>query len=226
VWCKVKMTNIKNDFKFTFWKARCLGHLQCWNDDYIFFFLNKCRNETTWISDVAHNLQGGCFSPSPPFCKICNNTPFYVNMCVTCMYYIVHKQVNLIWVAIHLCRDLSLGLATKVRVCEGASQEWSQESHFMLSGVWESVREWTLTLPNELPHFKGQNPLDRKVAYIIRKLLESRCLKWVRMTHLDSWNISYGQKKDHKSNWQFDSRPLKVGNCLNFLAWRCYVTYH
>jgi hypothetical protein len=30
--------------------------------------------------------------------------------------------------------------------------------------------------------------------------------------HLDICNPSYGQKKGRESNWQFDSRPLKVGN--------------
>jgi hypothetical protein len=33
------------------------------------------------------------------------------------------------------------------------------------------------------------------------------------MSHLDIWNPSYGQKKGRESKWQFDSRPLKVGNC-------------
>jgi hypothetical protein len=42
---------------------------------------------------------------------------------------------------------------------------------------------------------RDQNPFDQIVPYIIGKLLECRCLKWVRMTHLGSWNISYGQKK-------------------------------
>ncbi len=28
-WCKMKTMNIKNAFNLTFWKARCLGHLQC-----------------------------------------------------------------------------------------------------------------------------------------------------------------------------------------------------
>jgi hypothetical protein len=32
------------------------------------------------------------------------------------------------------------------------------------------------------------------------------------MSHLDICNPSYGQKKGQKSNWQFDSRPLEVGN--------------
>ncbi len=30
--------------------------------------------------------------------------------------------------------------------------------------------------------------------------------------HLDICNPSYGQKKGQESNWQFDSRPLKVWN--------------
>jgi hypothetical protein len=33
--------------------------------------------------------------------------------------------------------------------------------------------------------FKGQNPLDWGVPYIIENLLERRYLKWARMTHLD-----------------------------------------
>ncbi len=45
------------------------------------------------------------------------------------------------------------------------------------------------------------------------------------MTYLDTLNTSYGQKKGQKSNWQFDSRPLKIGNRLNFLAWRWHVIY-
>jgi len=45
------------------------------------------------------------------------------------------------------------------------------------------------------------------------------------MTHLDTSNTSYGQKKGQKSNWQIDSRPLKVRNCLKFLACRWCATY-
>jgi hypothetical protein len=58
--------------------------------------------------------------------------------------------------------------------------------------------------------YKDQNPMDWGVLYIIEKLLKCKCLKWARMTHLDIWNSNYGQKKGWKSNWQFDSRPLKV----------------
>ncbi len=36
--------------------------------------------------------------------------------------------------------------------------------------------------------------------------------------HLDTSNTSQGQKKGRESNWQFDSRPLKVENRPDFLA--------
>jgi hypothetical protein len=42
--------------------------------------------------------------------------------------------------------------------------------------------------------------------------LKCRCPKWPRMSHLDICSSSYGQKKGRESKWQFDSRPLKVGN--------------
>ncbi len=47
---------------------------------------------------------------------------------------------------------------------------------------------------------------------VIGKVLKCRCPKWPRMSHLDICSPSYGQKKGRESNWQFDSRPLKVGN--------------
>ncbi len=71
----------------------------------------------------------------------------------------------------------------------------------------------------------GQNPLDWDVPYIIENFLEVRCLKWARMTHLDTEHTSYGQKKGWESNWQFDSHPLKVENSPDFLACRWRATY-
>jgi len=64
------------------------------------------------------------------------------------------------------------------------------------------------------------------IHYIIRNLLERKCLKWVCMTHLNIWNISYVKKDGWESNWQFDSRPLKVRNHPDFLACRWHATYH
>jgi hypothetical protein len=62
--------------------------------------------------------------------------------------------------------------------------------------------------------------MDWRNFYIIGKL------QWTRMTHLDTLNTNYCQKKGQKSNWQFDSRPLKVENCPDFLACRWHATYH
>jgi hypothetical protein len=73
---------------------------------------------------------------------------------------------------------------------QGLAKMWAKsearKSHFMFLGVWENVREWTPTLPNELllwelesrstsefskSNYKGQNPLDCRVFYIIKKSL-------------------------------------------------------
>jgi hypothetical protein len=46
------------------------------------------------------------------------------------------------------------------------------------------------------------------------------------MNHVDIYSPSYGQKKGQESNWQFDSRPLKVRNrpdsnvCRRSATWR------
>jgi hypothetical protein len=68
--------------------------------------------------------------------------------------------------------------------------------------------------------------MDWKFPYIIENLLELLCLKWSCMTHLDTSNTSYVQKKGRESNWQLDSRPLKVKNHHDFLASRWRATYH
>jgi hypothetical protein len=59
---------------------------------------------------------------------------------------------------------------------------------------------------------KAQNNLHWGVLGVIGKVLKRRYRKWPRIGHLDICSPSYGQKKGRESNWQFDSRPLKVGN--------------
>jgi hypothetical protein len=44
------------------------------------------------------------------------------------------------------------------------------------------------------------------------------------MSHLDICSTSYDKKKGWESNWQFDSRPLKVGNQLDFDVCRWSAT--
>jgi hypothetical protein len=59
---------------------------------------------------------------------------------------------------------------------------------------------------------KGQNTSHWSVLDVIGKVLKRRYRKWPRIGHSDICSPSYGQKKGRESNWQFDSRPLKVGN--------------
>jgi hypothetical protein len=102
----------------------------------------------------------------------------------------------------------------------GVQRVWGNEpSH---SQVNSHVGSWSL---ERTPGFlerdcKGQNSLPWGVLYMIGKLLKCKCLKWARIAHLDIWNTRYGQMNGPESNWQFDSRPLKVRNRPNFLGWR------
>jgi len=59
---------------------------------------------------------------------------------------------------------------------------------------------------------KAQNTLRWGVLGVIGKVLKRTYRKWPCIGHLDICSPSYGQKKGRESNWQFDSRPLKVGN--------------
>ncbi len=68
------------------------------------------------------------------------------------------------------------------------------------------------TLENSELKLKGQNNSHWGVLGVIGKVLKCRCLNWPRIGHLDICSSSYGQKKGRESNWQSDSRPLKVGN--------------
>jgi len=62
---------------------------------------------------------------------------------------------------------------------------------------------------------KAQNTSHHGVLGVNGKVLKRRYRKWPRIGHLDICRPSYGQKKGRESNWQFDSRPLKVENrCL------------
>jgi hypothetical protein len=59
---------------------------------------------------------------------------------------------------------------------------------------------------------KGKNTSPWGVLSVIGKVLKCRCPEWPRIGHLNICSPSYGQKKGRESNWQFDSRPLKVEN--------------
>jgi hypothetical protein len=100
------------------------------------------------------------------------------------------------------CHNPSLGVVTLLL------EEWEDDSHTPEMGTWESIETPEITKFN----FKGQNTLHWSVLYIIGKLSKSRCRKWAHMSHLNIYSTSYDKKKGRELNWQFDSRPLKVGN--------------
>jgi hypothetical protein len=86
--------------------------------------------------------------------------------------------------------------------------ESEDDTHTPEMWTWESFGT-----PKSLKfNCKGQNTLHWGVLYIIGKLSKCRCCKWACLSHLDICSISYGKKKGRKSNWQFDSRPLKIEN--------------
>jgi hypothetical protein len=59
---------------------------------------------------------------------------------------------------------------------------------------------------------KRKNTLHWGVLGAIGKVVKLRYRKLPRIGNSDICSPSYGQKKGRESNWQFDSRPLKVGN--------------
>jgi hypothetical protein len=90
--------------------------------------------------------------------------------------------------------------------------------------LWELEFRWTLEYLES--DCRGKIPLDWDIPYIIRKILKLICLKWARITHLNTSNTSYGQKKGWESSWQFDSQPLKVKNHPDFITYKWRATYH
>jgi hypothetical protein len=95
---------------------------------------------------------------------------------------------------------------------------------------WNShSQKWELgvlrTPKNSELDCRGQNTSHWGVLYTVKKVLKCRCPKWPHRSHLDICNPSYGQMNGRESNWQFGSRPLKVGNrpdpdiCRRNVAW-------
>ncbi len=94
-------------------------------------------------------------------------------------------------------------------------------THTPENGTWESFE----TPENSEVDFRGQNTSPWSILYTVEKVLKCRCPKWPRMNHLDICSTSYGRKKGRESNWQFDSRPLKVGNRLDSDVCRWSATH-
>ncbi len=98
---------------------------------------------------------------------------------------------------------------------------WGWDSHSQKSGNLESSG----TPKNSELDCRGRNTSSWGVLHIIGKVLKCRCRKWPCMCHSNICSTSYGQKKGQESNWQFDSRPLKVGNRIDPGACRWNVAH-
>ncbi len=111
------------------------------------------------------------------------------------------------WTHVWICRNPTFGRMWR----------WHSQSRNGDLGVLRDSWNFRVRL-------QGSKHLTLKRSYVIRKLLKCRCRKWPRMNHLDICSTSYGKKKGQESNWQFDSRPLKVGNRPNPGVCRWNVT--
>ncbi len=89
--------------------------------------------------------------------------------------------------------------------------------------TWPSVgvkpntwKSWGFGVLRDSRMFRARQQDPKHLALgcscVIGKVLKRRYRKCPRIGHLDICRPSYGQKKGRESNWQFDSRPLKVGN--------------
>jgi hypothetical protein len=116
-------------------------------------------------------------------------------------------------------------------------------------GTWKSSE----TPENSELDYRGQNTSPWGVFYTVGKVLNRKCRKWPRISHLDIRNTSYVRKKGRESNcntsyvrkkgqesncstsyvrkkgWesnqQFDSQPLKAGNRPDVGVCRWSVTH-
>jgi hypothetical protein len=137
----------------------------------------------------------------------------------------------------------TLALGSQLR--QGLARVWTKKasprvtSHALgnvgeCEGMNPHTPKWIPILRIQVPmdsqifseQLQGSKFIELRSSLYHQKVLECICLKWACMTHLDTSNTNYGQKKGRESNWQFDSRPLKVKNRPNFLAYRWRATCH
>ncbi len=92
--------------------------------------------------------------------------------------------------------------------CNPTLKECEDDTHTPKMGTWKSSG----TPENSKLDCRSQNISPWCVFYTVEKVLKRRCRKWPRMSHSYICKTNYVQKKGRESNWQFDSRPLKVEN--------------
>ncbi len=127
---------------------------------------------------------------------------------------------------------------TKAKACKGGSQEWSLGVTFHASENVGECEGMNLHIPKWAPTLGIQVPID---YWILRGWLQGWKLIWLNnslyhwkslRTYMSKMGLydpfEYLKHKlwqKERPKWQFDSRPLKVKNCLNLVAWRWCATY-
>jgi hypothetical protein len=149
------------------------------------------ENRTYWDERLYTML----FSYKTPYKVTIGYTPYQ-------LVYGLHPLMSTEYIVPMVGRNERNSVATPLwGKCEVAT-------HTPKNGTWESFGT-----PEDSEHdCRGQNTLHQGVFYTVGKGLKCRYPKWPRMSHLDICSTSYGWKKGRESNWQFDSRSLKVRN--------------
>jgi hypothetical protein len=123
-------------------------------------------------------------------------------------YFVIKCEEFLHTFTIKICTHKKPGWKWNYYVATPLWAKCEGEAHTPKSEKLESSG----TSKNSELDLRGQISSHWRALNVIGKVLKCRCPKWPRMSHLDICSPSYGQKKGRESNWQFDSRPLKVGN--------------
>jgi hypothetical protein len=104
-WCTTKTMNIRNDFRLSFRRSTCAGHLQCHNNYYDYMNHNGgLRNNTEWAGstplpfavDVVPSTR------STVECKVCRFTPVCIALCHARIIYIHSTSVGMSRACTHL----------------------------------------------------------------------------------------------------------------------------
>jgi hypothetical protein len=119
------------------------------------------------------------------------------------------------------CHDPSLGLATKPRGCKVAGQEGDLGVTLHAPRSAKSVREWTLTLPSELPLWELESRMGSRIfkAWLQGSKpigLKSSLYHWkdieMQMSKM-GWHYSFGHLK-HKL-WPKEGPGVKLAIWLS-----------
>jgi hypothetical protein len=117
-------------------------------------------------------------------------------------HYVVNDLINNASFEEHLILILNYHVATLLWPSVGVKPNTWKKLGLESSGTPENSED----------DLEDQNTSYWGVLSVIEKVLKRRYRKCPRILDLDICSPSYGQKKGRESNWQFDSRPLKVGN--------------